>query len=72
MGLDAGENPQYQISAEDSRLIKAYQVCKAFHCLNLNIYRNNPTWWNSLCYALLATELKAESDKLEEIQQKNG
>ena len=65
MGFDAEGVPEYEISKEDSRVIRAYQVCKAFNCLNYNVYRNNPAWWNDACYALMRTEKKVQSDKQE-------
>lgn len=60
MGFDPGDNPRYQISQEDARTIKAYQVCKAFNCLDIDVYRRNPGWWNNACYALVRTENKAQ------------
>ena len=65
MGLDAEGDARYEITPEDARLIQAYQVCKAFHCLDLETYRKNPAWWNAFCYAMLKTEHKAEADNLE-------
>jgi len=65
MNFDAGNNDKYAIAQEDVPLIKAFQVCKAFNCLDLNVYRQNPVWWNELCYALIRTENKAQSDKSE-------
>ncbi len=64
MGFEANK-PKYEISQEDARLIRAYQVCKAFNCLDFNVYRQNPAWWNDACYALIRTENKAQEDKTE-------
>lgn len=66
MGLEAADDDRYRITPEDAHLIQAYQVCQAFHCLDLGIYRRNPAWWNAFCYAMLKTEHKAEADNLEE------
>ncbi len=66
MGFDAEDKERYQIPPEDAPIIKAFQVCKAFNCLDFNLYRNNPAWWNDACYALIHTENKAQSDKIEE------
>lgn len=66
MGFEAGNNPKYQISSEDARLIKAYQTMKAFNCLDIEVYRRNPAWFNEAAYALIHTENKAQSDKMEE------
>ena len=64
MGFEAQDG--YVISKEDSQVIKAFQVCKAFNCLDINVYRNNPAWWNAACYALICTENKAKTDKVDE------
>jgi len=65
MGLDAGDETRYQVTAADALLIQSYQVCKSFNCLDLDIYRRNPAWWNAFCYAMLKTEHKAEADNME-------
>jgi len=66
MGYDANESDKWAITQEDVPLIKAFQVCKAFNCLDINVYRKNPIWWNEWCYALIRTESKAQSDKAED------
>ena len=66
MGFEPGDDPKYQVSAEDARVIKAFQVMKAFNCLDLSVYRKNPAWFNEACYTLIRTENKAEMDKYEE------
>ena len=63
MGLSG--DGKYEISPSDARTIQAYQVCKAFNCLDISVYRNNPAWWNAACYALVLTENKAQQDKQE-------
>jgi len=65
MGLESNK-PEYQISKSDAHIIQAYQVCKFFNCFDYNIYRNNPAWWNAACFALIKTEKKVESDRIEE------
>ncbi len=64
MGFEGKD--EYQISEGDARVIQAFQVCKAFNCLDLDVYRRNPAWWNSACSALLRTENKAQQDKIED------
>ena len=54
---------RYEITPGDARIIQAFQVCKAFNCLDINIYRRNPAWWNAACYALLATENKVQREE---------
>ncbi len=71
MGMEIPEDDdRYRITAKDAEVIRAYQVMKAFGCLDMNVYRNNPTWWNRACYALLITENKAQADAIE--AQNNG
>ncbi len=70
MGFEAGDNERYQISKRDALVIKQFQVMKAFNCLDVNVYRNNPAWFNEAAYALIRTENKAQEDKMEE--QKRG
>lgn len=67
MGFKASEShPEYDITSPDAHVIQAFQVCKAFNCLDLNVYRGNPAWWNSACHALIRTENKVQQDKIEE------
>ena len=67
MGFEADDDhPEYQITNQDARVIKAYQVCKAFNCLDYSVYQKNPAWWNAACHNLVRTELKVQSDKVEE------
>jgi len=65
MGMDAEDDPKYQITDKDSHIIKAFQTMSRFHCLDYNVYRRNPAWFNSALYALVKTEIKAAEDKKE-------
>ncbi len=67
MGFEANDaHPEYQISKEDANVIQSFQVCKAFNCLDINVYRKNPAWWNKACHALIRTENKVQQDKIED------
>jgi hypothetical protein len=65
MNMDAGD-PRLEISAEDAAIIQMHQVMTHYHCLDINVYRNNPAWWNKAAYALIRTESRAAQDKYQD------
>lgn len=56
------------ITSDDAHVINMYQVMRAFNCLDLNVYRNNPAWFNEAALALIRTETRAGKDERDAAQ----
>jgi hypothetical protein len=62
MGLEAGDNPKYQISNADARSIKRYQVMRNMGW-DYETYQNTPVSVVNQIYQLIITENTAYNDK---------